>query len=702
MGSYSLKLCKNIPVADKRIKIGVDTGGTFTDVVLVDRSSITTYKLLSTPDDPGRAVLTGIARVTERWNTANGRETEVSPEVIHGSTVATNALLEGKGSRAAYITTKGFEDVLFIGRQNRPALYDLEPVKPVIPLQADDTIGLTERVLFDGTVRRELAGEELAGLPERLRRLGVGAVAVNLLHSYANPIHEQAVAEYLRRELPDLHITVSHEVLPEFREFERGSTCLVNAVVGPPMARYIGRLADELGPGRLRVMASAGGSLPPDVVAAYPVHTILSGPAGGVVGAFNAAQAGGWDRIISLDMGGTSTDVSLCDGELTRTTESEIAGMPVRLPMIDIHTVGAGGGSVAWVDGGGALRVGPESMGADPGPACYGRQPQPYHATVTDAHAVLGHLPRGATLGDGLQLDIDRAYEAVSLVGGQIGLGTVETAFGILRVVEATMARAVQRISVERGHDLRDFTLVPFGGAGGFHAARLAEQLGIRNVLVPGDPGLLSAIGMVGTAPLYTFSQAVMARLSTAEAAGGGLADLPDVAEALAEVVERANRALADEGIPVGERVLETSLDLRYAGQSYELNIALDGTDPLDRFTRRHERLYGYNPVDKPVEVVAARIRAGGLEHPADSHRTGDRGDLSLADCCEPITITGSAGARDGWRIDRGRLKPGDRLAGPGVVGEYSATTVVPVRWELVVNAIGQLLLEYMGGELSE
>ena len=679
-----------------QLRIGVDTGGTFTDLVLDagPERGLITYKLLSTSDDPGRAVLAGIAAILEKLR-ALGGQADAAPEVIHGSTVATNALLEGKVARAAFVTTAGFTDVPWIGRQNRPRLYELEPRKPAPPLSRELAVGVPERLQYDGTVLEPLQPEAIEQLIRRLRELRVDSVAVSLLHSYANPRHEQLIAERLAADLPEVHVTLSSVLLPEFREYERASTCLVNAAVAPVMGRYIGRLADELGRGRLRVMASAGGSLPPDVVAREPVHTIVSGPAGGVVGAAALSEPSGVARFVTLDMGGTSTDVSLFHDGLTYTTEGEIAGLPVKLPMIDIHTVGAGGGSIAWIDAGGALHVGPESTGAEPGPACYGRQQPPYQATVTDAHVVLGHLPADTPLGGGLVLDGERAISAVGELARAAGLPPVDAAAGILRVAEVTMARAVQRISVERGFDLRELALMPFGGAGGLHAARLAEQLGMPRVVVPRDPGLLSATGMLAATPLYNFSQAVMRRISATE--GPALAGDTTVQEVLALLADKAKQALDAEGIPPDKQIIETSLDLRYTGQSYEITVPL-AADPAAEFARRHERLYGYRSPERDLMVVAARVRASAVPPELPPLELPQRDGQLPAELCTRIELQAQTGTYHGISVARDDLLAGDCLDGPAVIREYSATTLVPAGWRAHVSPAGLIMLDRRAG----
>ncbi len=677
---------------DKRaLRIGVDTGGTFTDLVLNpgEGMPLIAHKLLSTPDDPARAVLQGLNAILQKIGEAGGDDFTV----VHGSTVATNALLEGKGARAAFVTTKGFEDTLLIGRQNRLELYALEPVRPEPPIAREAALGVDERVLHDGSVLKPLQQDDIEGITRRVRELGVDSVAISFLHSYANGEHERMLARALKDALPELHLTVSHELLPEFREYERAATCVINAVVAPPMVGYLKRLDSGIGGGRLRIMASAGGSLPVDVVNRAPVSTILSGPAGGVVGALAVSQAAGADRIITFDMGGTSTDVSLCDGDISRTTESEIGGLPLRLPMIDIHTVGAGGGSVAWLDEGGALRVGPQSMGADPGPACYGRQNEPFSATVTDAHLVLGHLSAKHALGNDLTLDADAARSAVQRTADATGLTLEETALGILRVAEATMARAIRRISVERGYDPRDFSLVSFGGAGGLHAARLAEHLGIATVLVPREPGLLSAVGMLRAAPLHTFSQGVMLRVPPEEARKGALLRHYAIRQTLDELQAKADDALRSEGIPEDERVYSRSLDVRYAGQSYELTIPLDDGDPAKAFAMRHQRLYGYTAPEKPLEIVTVRLQAGGTEQPLSLPRLPERRGAIPVELVETASIWADGKETMCARLHRDELLFGDSLDGPVIIDEYSATTLVPHGWCFEVNALGQLLL---------
>lgn len=670
-------------------RVGVDTGGTFTDLLLISPAGAVaaSCKVLSTPGDPGQAVLGGIDSLLDRY-VALGHVRPTFGQVVHGSTVATNALLEGKGDKAALITTAGFEDLLTLARQDRPELYALSPQRPDPPIPRQRVVGVQERIGYNGRVLTPMTQHEVDRVVTALAELAVDAVAICLLHSYANAAHEEQLAQAIREALPGVHLTVSSELLPELREYERASTCAVNAVVGPTMSRYLGALDASLGGGRLRIMASGGGTLPTAAVIQRPVETVMSGPAGGVIGAWAMAQSAGEDRIIGFDMGGTSTDVALCDGGPSRTTETTINALPIRLPMIDIHTVGAGGGSIAWIDRGGALRVGPESAGAEPGPACYGKQGEnPCLPTVTDAHAVLGHLRDGRRLGDALAVDVAAAQKAVGTIATRLGLSLVATAEGILRVADAAMARAIQRVSVQRGHDARAYTLVAFGGAGGLHACRLAQVLGMSRVLVPVYGGLLSAYGMLAAPPRFSFSQAVLHTIEH-DAQRGRYEDplaVDAVRGALDALTMRGTRALADDGVAPEQRTLTASLDLRFAGQSYEITVGVDGEAPIvDRFLAEHRLLYGYAPSGRPIEVVAARVEAIGPM---------------------PRLSPGAYAAEDGQEealpegfVSRARMGLGEVISGPTVIESYAATAVVPAGWEGRVLGDGQILLENKGG----
>jgi N-methylhydantoinase A len=680
----------------QRVRIGIDTGGTFTDLLLVDETGrVLRHKLLSTPGTPEQAVLDGVEHILQVWRDSHATSPgPIEVEVIHGSTVATNALLELKTAPVAFITTAGFEDLLWIGRQNRPQLYSLEPQRPPLSLKPEQALGVRERMLADGSVHLALDTATLGQLIHRLRQLNVAAVCICLLHSYANPAHEQRIEDEIRRQLPRLHITRSSELLPAPREYERAASCFVNATVAPVMSGYLGRLEEQLAGARLRIMGSAGGSLPLAGVLRHPAHTVLSGPAGGVLGALLSAQASGVQDIITFDMGGTSADVALLRGESTTTTEGTIAGLPLQLPMLQVHTVGAGGGSIAWLDSGGALRVGPQSAGADPGPACYGRQCGEPLTTVTDAHVVLGHLSASHRLGGMLALDAEAARAAVGAIARRIGLPLEEAAEGILRVCQATMMRALQRVSLQQGYDPRGYTLLPFGGAGGLHACALAELLGMRRILVPCDGGVLSALGMAFSAPLHMSERALL--LSLPQAGLGILLERqPQVAAAVAELEQQALAVLATDSIDSEHAQLKVLAALRYFGQSYELEVSLgDNPGAIERFSQRHAQLYGYRDDQRTLELVTLRIEARGPRPTLVLPRIPVR-EPGEAMPEETTTIFESGRRVLARHYQRSQLCAGDELLGPALVSEYSATTLLPGGWRARVDEWGQLHIEF-------
>ena len=526
-------------------------------------------------------------------------------DFIHGSTVATNALLEGKGGRTALVTTLGFEDVLEIGRQNRADLYDLsmERPTPLSPWQL--RFGLPERIDYTGAILDDLTPESVDALLSLLQEAEVDGIAVSFLFSFLNPIHEETLARRLA-ELPNSpFISISSKILPEFREYERTSTVVVNSYVGPIMARYLTQLESVLGRG-LRIMQSSGGSITASLAAEQPVRTILSGPAGGVVGAFYTGVQAGYPDIITLDMGGTSTDVSLCPGRIKETTAANLGGYPVSVPMIEIHTVGAGGGSIARVDAGGALVVGPQSAGADPGPACYGRGDR---ITVTDANLTLGRLRPDGFLGGRMTLDLQRSQTLLTDIADAVGASATDTALGIIRVVNSNMERAIRAISLERGYDPREFTLIPFGGAGPMHACELAAELGIPRVLVPGHPGILSALGVAIADVVKDYSRTVMLR--------GDDLDQARLDTEFRGMEQLARAELLDESLPADDMTPRRFLDVRYVGQSFELTVdcpSLDApgnlTDSIaGDFYEAHLQRFGYADRDLPIEVVNLRLK---------------------------------------------------------------------------------------------
>ncbi|MSP61828.1 MAG: hydantoinase/oxoprolinase family protein [Myxococcales bacterium] len=643
------------------MRIGVDTGGTFTDLVAVGDDGVLRFaKLPSTPDDPARAVLDGIARV----GGAGPRQ------VVHGTTVATNALLTRSGGPTALITTRGFEDVLALRRQARPRLYALEPEVPP-PLCPDDhRLGIDERLGPGGDVLRALESSEIERVVAEVRSLGARSVAVVLLHAYADPAHERRIGAALASlEIP---IALSCDVLPEHREYERTVATVVDAYVSPGVATYLRRLEAALGP-TLRVMQSSGGASAAREARLHPVRTLLSGPAAGVIGARAVAARAGIDRLITLDVGGTSTDVALCDRRIELTVEGEVAGLPIRIPSLPVHTVGAGGGSIARLDPGGALKVGPGSAGAVPGPACYGaggREP-----TVTDAALCEGRLDPDRFLGGAIPLSRAAAERVLDPLAAQMGVSRAAAVAGIARVATAVTARAIRTISVERGHDPRDFTLVAFGGAGAMQACDVAAELGITRVLVPPVPGLLCAYGAL-------CADVTRDRVATRLRLTGPSLDVAALASEFAPLEAAARADLDDEGVPTADRRFVRSSDLRYAGQSYELGIELPARGPFDvvaAFHDAHRRRFGFSSPARPVERVALRVHARGLTAPVPP----------LTQAIEP------GDPRIGDRLLlRARLRPGATVDGPALIVDHSATVHVAAGWRATVDGDGALHLQ--------
>ncbi|MEO8434781.1 MAG: hydantoinase/oxoprolinase family protein [Pyrinomonadaceae bacterium] len=663
------------------MRVGVDTGGTFTDFVFAAEGKMRVFKVPSTPLDPSLAILTGLRRI--------GAETGArlsALEVVHGTTVGTNALLQRRGARTALVTTKGFEDVLVIGRQARPELYNLNAVRPP-PLVPDSLrFGVSGRVTADGEVIERLGKDDLRGLLKKLKKARVESIAISLLFSFVSAEHEQMVAAVLASlKVPQ---SISHQILPEYREYERTSTVAINAYLQPLMGAYLGGVGQSTR--RLQVMQSSGGSVSAAVAANEPVRTILSGPAGGIVGASRAAQVAGFENIITFDMGGTSTDVALCDrGELNLTNEALVAGLPVAIPMLDIHTVGAGGGSIARVDEGGSLRVGPESAGAEPGPACYGKSLLP---TVTDAHMVLGHLPGAALLGGEFKLDGDRSQEALARLAAEMSsaagrkVKTIEAARGVLQVVNVNMERALRHVSVERGHDPREFALVPFGGAGGLHAVDLARGLGIPRVLLPAHPGALSAIGVVVSDVVKDQSRTVMLELKS---------DTGPKLERIFRVMEKvAHAMLRREGFANERQRHQQRLGMRYLGQSFEIEIRNTRGDLAVAFHRAHQARYGYAQRKNKVEIVSARLRSLGLvkKPKAERMKSGPRTRSIAGHDAVEIYVNGKADRADVYH--RAELPPGVSLRAPCIVTEYSATTLIPNGARAKIDEWGNLIID--------
>ncbi len=654
-----------------RLRVGVDTGGTFTDFVFVKDGQVQLFKLPSTPEDPSLAIRDGLARIG------------AAVDVVHGTTVGTNTLLQRRGARMALITTRGFEDVLVIGRQARPELYNLNAIKP--PPLVDDELrfGVGERVVASGEVLEALDDSELPDLVETLKQAGVESVAISLLFSFLHPEHEERIASSLAS--LGVPLSISSRILPEYREYERTSTVVINAYLQPLMGRYLKRLKDETA--NLRVMQSSGGSISAEVAAEEPVRTILSGPSGGVVGALRAARSAGIKNVITFDMGGTSTDVALCDSGAIRTTnEAVVAGLPVAVSVMDIHTVGAGGGSIARVDEGGSLRVGPESAGADPGPACYGRSTLP---TVTDAHVVLGHFGGAGLLGGEFKLDEARARAALGQLAEDLSrvtgkrVSVIAAAEGVVSVANTNMERALRHISVERGHDPRQFALLPFGGAGGLHAVELARALRIPTIIMPIAPGALSAVGVLVADVVKDQSRTVMF--------GHNAKDLAKLPQVFRQMEREAAAVLRREGFPVSKQRHERALAMRYRGQSFELLITKTNGNIAVAFHRAHRERYGYAQEQSEIEIVSARLRSIGLVDRLLMRKIRVKKGVAKPNNITNFYLGGRKTSVGVYKRDA--LDGGVKLRTPCIVTEYSATTLIPADVTAKVDQFGNILI---------
>jgi len=650
--------------------LGVDTGGTFTDFVLYRDGVVTTHKVLSTPHAPEQAILHGLAALGLQHASIHNFY------IVHGSTVATNAVLEGKGVRCAFITNRGLRDMLTIGRQTRRELYNLQPESPPVPVARELCLETGGRLGADGSVVEPLSNADLEILLKMLETLAPQAVAINLLFSYLDPRFE----ERIEAALGDRYfVSRSSSVLPEFREYERGITTWLNAYVGPLVAGYLLRLQQGIPQAAVSVMQSSGGTIAADQAGRQGVHMLLSGPAGGLAAAQFLGQYVQRTRLLTFDMGGTSTDVAMIDGALQLTSEGRIAGYPVAVPMVDMHTIGAGGGSIAYVDRGGMLQVGPESAGAAPGPACYGQGGE--RPAVTDANLILGRLRPDAFLGGDMRLIEAAARQAMRTVAEPLGLSVEEAAEGVIRIANEHMAHALRVMSVQRGIDPRSLTLVSFGGAGGLHVCALAESLGMHQALVPIHAGVLSALGMLVAPRSRQLSRthiALLANLSRTK-----------LATVYAELENQGRDELLAEGVTEAEIELQPSLDLRYQGQSYYLNVPWqEDLAACERaFHRYHAERYGHD-LELPVELVNLRLglHAGATALsltpvvPAQVQPPYDTVPLYGVD--QPATVY----ARDG-------LVAGQQLDGPALITETVSTTYLAPGWNCEVDTVGNLLL---------
>lgn len=677
-------------------RVGVDAGGTFTDVCFFNQATgqLEVAKVSSTPSDPSRAVINGVREILQR-----GNDPMPVSYFAHGSTVATNALIQKKGVKTGLITTGGFRDLLELGRQQRPHLYDLQIDKPVPLVTRDLRIEVKERILHDGRVEQPLDEHEVRAAVRFLRESGAQSIAVCFLYSYVDSTHEQFVQRIIGEEYPEAFVSCSYDVLPEFREYERLSTTVVNAYIGPVMADYLERLGPDLKAAGIaahpHINQSNGGVISFETASTQPVRTVLSGPSSGIVGASYVAGLSGFGETITFDMGGTSTDVSLIrGGNPGRSGDAEVEGYPVKTPMLDIKAVGAGGGSIAWIDRGGHLKVGPHSAGADPGPVCYGLGNT--LPTVTDANVVLQTLNPNHLLDGQLKIDSAASHRAVASMANQLGLDVMTTAQGVIRVVVANMARAIRVISVRRGYDPREFTLVAFGGAGPLHACRLAAELDIPRVLVPEVPGLLCALGLLVADLRTDYSMTRLLDLGP---------DVVDEAQSVIATLEsRATQWFDEEAIPAERRRVHRVVDMRYRGQNYELPvIAPEGELTATslsilraRFDRAHEQSYGYSAPDETAQIVTFRLEAIGVVPKAE---------IRPEPLSSPDPSSALSGARSVYFPEAGGfvqtplyrrslLNGGNEIIGPAIIDQLDATTVILPGQHARVDSFRNLIIE--------
>ncbi len=656
----------------RRIRLGVDTGGTFTDFVVLDDDGIRVHKVLSTPEAPERAILQGIREL--------GLEAAMQAghiHMVHGSTVATNAALENKGVPVAWVTNAGFEDILTIGRQARRTLYDFRQAAEAPPVPRSHCIGVAARMDARGQEVVALSADEVAAVIAAVRDLGVRAVAICFLFSWQNPEHEQRLAEALRRALPDVFVCASHEVLPEIQEYERGMATWMNAWLGPVVRGYLQRLRDAVAPSRVDIMQSSAGVGDVDQVADRAVNLLLSGPAGGLAAAQAVQRQLALPGMLTFDMGGTSTDVAMLQEGLTLTRDGRIRDWPVAVPMVDMHTIGAGGGSLIWLDAGGMLQVGPESAGALPGPACYGRggmQP-----TITDAHVVLGTLPAFTRLGGHMTVDVDAARRAFAPLAAAMQTDVETVAAGALAIATEHMAQALRVISLYRGHDPRAYALCCFGGAGGLHVCDLAEALGMQRAVVPEMAGVLSALGMLAAPREYVLTHSVNQPWPPDEQTRSRMRELRET------LVETGRRRL---GHPEAE--VRVRLHLRYVGQTHALVVPADDWSAVsERFREAHQSAYGF-VMNRPIECVSMEVAVREASPSLTWPVTVVPGRTPQFQ-----TVHGQARPVPVW--PRQALAPGQTLSGPAIVTDAVGTLWLKPGWILARHALGHLQLRRDG-----
>jgi len=646
--------------------LGVDTGGTFTDFVLVENGNITVHKVLSTPSAPAKAILQGISELNLDLTNL---------KLIHGSTVATNAVLEGKGVKTVYVTNEGLTDVLLIGRQARKSLYDLQPPPDTNPVKRDLCLAVNTRLSADGKTIEALSDEKLNALIAQINELNPASVAINLLFSFLDDEAEKTIEAALAEHF---FVSRSSYILPEYKEYERGMTTWLNAYVGPLVQKYLHQLQAEVSPAKLSVMMSSGGTANAEQAGKKAVNMLLSGPAGGLQAAKFIGESLSARQILSFDMGGTSTDVALIDGEIKLSNEATIAGLPVALPMVDMHTIGAGGGSIAVVDDGGLLQVGPESAGADPGPACYGAGGK--NATVTDANVVLGRLPASLSLGGALTLDYQAAIEAVAELAGQLNCAVEVAAEGILRIANEHMVQALRLISVQKGIDPRDFSLMSFGGAGGLHVCDLAELMDMKKAIVPMNSGVLCAFGMLVSPVSRELSRACIGILTDFS--------LPGLMQHYDSLIEQGMGEMLDEGVQPCEVEIRKSMDLRYQGQSFSLNIDWDGVEnTIAAFHATHSQRYGHT-LEAAVELINLRVSLKAQTESLKLKQVVETKETKP----KATVLVHNLGEVAYWQ--RNQLLLGQVINGPALVVENVATTLIKPNWTCTVVKDGHLCLQ--------
>jgi N-methylhydantoinase A len=647
------------------IRIGIDTGGTFTDFVFLDGETILTLKLPSTPGNPALSILEGLSPYM-------GEDFEL----VHGTTVSTNAFLQKKMAKCAFLCTKGFEHILYIGRQNRTGLFSLKVEKPspIVPLSL--CFGINERTLKDGIITKEPTREEITRIGEELKKRNVQSVGIVFLHSYKNPQNEKFVAKILRDF--GFYVTASHEVMPEYREYERAVVTILNAALKPVIADYVANLQEGVKGKKLSIIQSNGGILSPDRIINEPIRTIMSGPAGGVIAAQQLAVLTGEANLVTLDMGGTSTDVSVIkNGEITLTRDGFLEHLPLKLPMIDIATVGAGGGSIAGIDRGGVLQVGPESAGANPGPACYGKFEM---ATVTDAFAVMGVIIPEMFLGGKMKIYPKRSVRVIKKIAEKIGKNFFETAEGIVRISVSSMERALRSVTLEKGEDPRFYTLMPFGGAGGLVAAMLAERLGMKKILIPPNPGVLSALGMLVADFKKELVQSFLKIVSP------GIRD--ELNPIFSNMSKQAEQILIEEGVP--EPQILKYIDIRYKGQSYELTVPYTD-DFLKTFHQAHQQLYSYSLDDDYCEIVNLRVTAIGKSPGLKLEKRKKVPEDAKIFYRKEVYFNGMH--QEFCIYLRPELMPGNRLTVPAIIVSDDSTVIVPKGFEIDIDEYSNILL---------